>query len=120
MAKSLRSKWKRKCKAVKRVRYGQKELERLKNILGLDTTQVKTENVDISEIAEVKTAEDIKNQSEAAADEEVMEVDDSSSKTSMKRLRNKDGTYPVWLHPRKIPRKTKNQKKKIQKRKGRK
>ncbi|XP_015915426.2 protein LLP homolog isoform X1 [Parasteatoda tepidariorum] len=33
MAKSLRSKWKRKMKAVKRVRYGEKELKRLKSIL---------------------------------------------------------------------------------------
>ena len=33
MAKSLRSKWKRKMKAEKRVRYGQKERERLEKML---------------------------------------------------------------------------------------
>ncbi|CAL8108774.1 unnamed protein product [Orchesella dallaii] len=33
MAKSLRSKWKRKMRAEKRVRYGEKELDRLKTML---------------------------------------------------------------------------------------
>jgi len=33
MAKSLRSKWKRKMKAVKRERYGAKELDRLNKML---------------------------------------------------------------------------------------
>lgn len=33
MAKSLRSKWKRKMKAIKRVRYGQKENDRLIKML---------------------------------------------------------------------------------------
>lgn len=40
MAKSLRSKWRRKCRAVKRIRYGQKELERLKKTLGIDDNKV--------------------------------------------------------------------------------
>lgn len=35
MAKSLRSKWRRKCRAVKRERYQVKELERLKKTLGI-------------------------------------------------------------------------------------
>lgn len=33
MAKSLRSKWKRKMRAVKRERYGEKELKRLNEML---------------------------------------------------------------------------------------
>lgn len=36
MAKSIRSKWKRKMRAVKRERYGQKELEKLKTIVSKD------------------------------------------------------------------------------------
>lgn len=36
MAKSLRSKRQRKMRAIKRERYGQKELAKLKSILGLD------------------------------------------------------------------------------------
>ncbi|MCP6508340.1 hypothetical protein NL478_26605, partial [Klebsiella pneumoniae] len=33
MAKSLRSKWRRKMRAIKRIRYGAKELDRLKKML---------------------------------------------------------------------------------------
>lgn len=33
MAKSIRSKWRRKMRAIKRIRYGVKELDRLKNML---------------------------------------------------------------------------------------
>lgn len=52
MAKSLRSKWKRKCRAIKRQRYAVKELERLKKTLGIDANAAKdVEMTDISEIA---------------------------------------------------------------------
>lgn len=52
MAKSLRSKWRRKCRAVKRVRYGEKELVRLKKTLGIDeTAAADTEMNEIQEIA---------------------------------------------------------------------
>jgi len=33
MAKSIRSKWRRKMRAIKRIRYGAKELDRLKTML---------------------------------------------------------------------------------------
>ena len=36
MAKSLRSKWKRKMRAIKRERYAKKELVRLKKVLGIE------------------------------------------------------------------------------------
>lgn len=49
MAKSLRSKWRRKCRAVKRERYGAKELDRLKKTLGIDENG-DVEMPDISEI----------------------------------------------------------------------
>lgn len=53
MAKSLRSKWRRKCRAVKRERYGVKELAQLKKTLGIDESSKKeeVEMVDLSEIA---------------------------------------------------------------------
>ena len=53
MAKSLRSKWRRKCRAVKRERYGAKELERLKKTLGIDDNA--PANVEISDISEIAT-----------------------------------------------------------------
>lgn len=51
MAKSLRSKWRRKCRAVKRVRYGEKELARLKKTLGIDEAGPK--DVEMKEIEEI-------------------------------------------------------------------
>lgn len=52
MAKSLRSKWRRKCRAVKRERYGAKELARLKKTLGIDeSTATEVDMKDITEIA---------------------------------------------------------------------
>ena len=53
MAKSLRSKWRRKCKAIKRERYGAKELARLKKTLGIgeNTPGSDSEMNEISEIA---------------------------------------------------------------------
>jgi len=52
MAKSLRSKWKRKCRAIKRERYAVKELDRLKKTLGIDDNASKDiEMTDITKIA---------------------------------------------------------------------
>lgn len=42
MAKSIRSKWKRKCRAVKRERYAVKELARLKKTLGIKDDETST------------------------------------------------------------------------------
>lgn len=51
MAKSLRSKWRRKCRAIKRERYAVKELDRLKKTLGIDNVSKDVEMTDIIEIA---------------------------------------------------------------------
>lgn len=53
MAKSLRSKWRRKCRAIKRERYAAKELERLKKTLGIDDSAPK--DVEMSDITEIAT-----------------------------------------------------------------
>ena len=53
MAKSLRSKWRRKCRAVKRERYGEKELVRLKKTLGIDENA--PTDVEMPEITEIAT-----------------------------------------------------------------
>jgi len=52
MAKSLRSKWRRKCRAIKRERYEVKELARLKKTLENDSNVSKdVDMIDISKIA---------------------------------------------------------------------
>lgn len=56
MAKSLRSKWKRKCRAIKRERYAAKELDRLKKTLGIDENAPKdVEMTNLEKIATGKT-----------------------------------------------------------------
>lgn len=55
MAKSLRSKWRRKCRAVKRERYGVKELARLKKTLGMDENA--PTDADMKDLSEIATGE---------------------------------------------------------------
>lgn len=54
MAKSLRSKWRRKCRAVKRERYAVKELDRLKKTLGIDEN-ASNNDVEMKDIQEIAT-----------------------------------------------------------------
>ncbi|XP_011692130.1 PREDICTED: protein LLP homolog [Wasmannia auropunctata] len=109
MAKSLRSKWKRKCRAVKRERYAVKELDRLKKTLGIDDNASKdVEMTNIAEIATVVDAEKVKGDVKAkrAKTEEgdesgQMEVD-GARVYSKKTLLDQYGNYPVWMSHRKI------------------
>ncbi|XP_014609352.1 PREDICTED: protein LLP homolog [Polistes canadensis] len=104
MAKSLRSKWKRKCRAIKRERYGAKELAKLKKTLGIDESG-DVEMSEITEIATVVGAHDIKESAKAKkndnADTEEMEVD-TGRVYDKKTLRDQYGNYPVWMNRRKI------------------
>jgi len=81
MAKSLRSKWKRKMRAVKRVRYGVKEKAMLEKMV---SQSKKSEDV------EMKTAQDIKD------------AQAIKSEFSSKSFKNKDGNYPKWMSKQKI------------------
>ncbi|XP_029472073.1 protein LLP homolog isoform X2 [Rhinatrema bivittatum] len=99
MAKSLRSKWKRKMRAEKRKKKAPKELARLKNILAQGNSDVSMS--DVKEIATIVTPEKLK---------EKMEVDmkmqddigkmDIDSKRNKKSLLNEHGQYPGWMNPR--------------------
>ncbi|XP_012529190.1 protein LLP homolog [Monomorium pharaonis] len=111
MAKSLRSKWKRKCRAIKRERYAVKELDRLKKTLGIDDNASKDiEMTEITEIATVVNAEKVKEDMKAKRIEtseskietnESMEVDGVRI-YNKKTLRDQYGNYPVWMNHRKI------------------
>ncbi|KAL1494563.1 hypothetical protein ABEB36_010141 [Hypothenemus hampei] len=117
MAKSIRSKWRRKCRAVKRVRYGEKELERLKKVLANDPVnkakEVQELITNIEEIANVKSAEEI--QGDQDKNNTVMDVDELKKEFNHKTLRDKNGAFPVWVHPRKIKATSKKNKKKKKK-----
>ncbi|XP_049891701.1 protein LLP homolog [Epinephelus moara] len=101
MAKSLRSKWKRKMRAEKRKKNAPKELARLKQALSLDK---KGEAVmtDMQEIATVVPADKIKKQTdvdmgEVDGDEGKMDMD---SKRNKKTLLDENGQYPAWMNQR--------------------
>ncbi|XP_019398821.1 PREDICTED: protein LLP homolog [Crocodylus porosus] len=88
MAKSLRSKWKRKMRAQKRQKNGPKELARLRDIL-------KAGNL-LSEVQDVATLVP-PQKVQAPEDQSKMDTD---SKRSKKTLLDEHGQYPVWLNPR--------------------
>ncbi|XP_071383164.1 protein LLP homolog [Centroberyx affinis] len=99
MAKSQRSKWKRKMRAEKRKKNAPKELARLKQALSLDG---KGEAImsDMQEIATVVPADKIKKQDvdmEGGVDDVKMDMD---SKRSKKTQLDEHGQYPQWMNQR--------------------
>ncbi|XP_071039645.1 protein LLP homolog isoform X3 [Parasteatoda tepidariorum] len=107
MAKSLRSKWKRKMKAVKRVRYGEKELKRLKSILPNPVAI----DVNMSDICTVLPKGALSKNSKPLKDEEgcsqtnktkSMEIDESKRKYHPKKMIDENGNYPIWMNRRAI------------------
>lgn len=117
MAKSIRSKWKRKCRAIKRVRYGEKELERLKKTIAndpLNKKEVKDLIPDVEEVANVKTPAEVKNNEQTVS----MDLDEIKKDFNSKTLRDKNGAFPIWVHPRKIKSSKKKNKKKKNTKKG--
>ncbi|XP_049884418.1 protein LLP homolog [Pectinophora gossypiella] len=139
MAKSIRSKWKRKCRAIKRERYAVKELARLKKMLGIKEEDKKPEESEVMESDQVifldageiakKNAKKTKKQKikeaeeqedvEMSSDDEKIEVDDGDKGKriySSKTLKDQNGQYPIWLHKRKIAKMNKVTKKAAKKR----
>ncbi|XP_061932006.1 protein LLP homolog [Apis cerana] len=106
MAKSIRSKWKRKCRAIKRERYGAKELERLKKTLGINENGTQdVEMSDISNIATVVDAKTIKENTKAndnVTNVEEMDTDNGGRIYNKKTMLDQYGNYPIWMSKRKI------------------
>ncbi|RWS08946.1 protein LLP-like protein [Dinothrombium tinctorium] len=104
MAKSLRSKWKRKMRALKRERYAVKELDRLKTMLS------KAESVPDVEVVRPPNATTITNDATAVTDEtrgcESIEMDSEQcvEKRDKRTLRNEHGNYPIWMNRRQVRR----------------
>ncbi|CAH0602351.1 unnamed protein product [Chrysodeixis includens] len=142
MAKSLRSRWKRKCRAIKRERYAVKELARLKKMLGVKDEEKPAEST-TGEVMETEqvifldagaltkqakkkqkakeatvTPKEDEEDVEMSSDDEKVVVDDDGKKRvfSTKTLKDQNGQYPVWLHKRKIAKITKTGKKNTKKR----
>ncbi|NXF88809.1 LLPH protein, partial [Eubucco bourcierii] len=90
MAKSLRSKWKRKMRAVKRKKNAPKELERLKKVLGTNADVIMEE---VKEVATVLTPKNVL----AQGDDSKMDIDNKRNK---KTLLDQHGQYPIWMNSR--------------------
>lgn len=134
MAKSIRSKWKRKCRNVKRERYAVKELARLKKMLGVKDEEKKDEVMESEQVIFLdagalkkgkKTKKPVPEEKEddedveMSSDDEKVEVEGEDGKKrvfSTKTLKDQNGQYPVWLHKRKIKKINKIGQKKTKKR----
>ncbi|OBS82469.1 hypothetical protein A6R68_23542 [Neotoma lepida] len=93
MAKSLRSKWKRKMRAEKRKKNAPRELSRLKSILRVDADALMK---DVEEIATVVVPRQCQEKMQCAVEEE---KDDTKMETEIKRNRktllDQHGQYPI-------------------------
>ncbi|XP_001492404.1 protein LLP homolog isoform X1 [Equus quagga] len=98
MAKSLRSKWKRKMRAEKRKKNAPKELSRLKSILKVDSDVLMK---DVQEIATVVVPKECQEKTQCVVNDE---KDDMKMETEIKRnkksLLDQHGQYPIWMNPR--------------------
>ncbi|NWI87906.1 LLPH protein, partial [Pitta sordida] len=90
MAKSLRSKWRRKMRAEKRKKNAPRELERLKKILATNADAVMEE---VKEVATLVAPEKVLVQS----DDCKMDLDNKRNK---KTLLDQHGQYPIWMNSR--------------------
>ncbi|KAK3590820.1 hypothetical protein CHS0354_012413 [Potamilus streckersoni] len=102
MAKSLRSKWKRKMRNVRREKFAKKELEQLKKTVAAGDSGM----TEMKEIYTVKTASDLRQErklkNETGKDDTVMEVDKEKPRYNPKTLKDEHGHYPVWMNQRRI------------------
>ena len=99
MAKSLRSKWKRKMRAEKRVRYGEKEKAKLVKMLD-DFKKVEEEKE--KHQPETLGKMDTETKADKTDDDETMDTTDPKARHSSNSKKNQFGSYPVWMSNRKI------------------
>ncbi|XP_070558173.1 protein LLP homolog isoform X2 [Ptychodera flava] len=117
MAKSIRSKRKRKFRAIKREKIGKRELVKLKKMLGVNEDgTIDAEMKDICTAVTKpsrngKKQDDSKIDVDTKAQGEKMEVDAKQNKDDS--LSDEHGNYPVWMSRRKIKKIRDKKRKKI-------
>merc|ERR1712001_345616 len=112
MAKSLRSKWKRKMRAEKRVRYGEREDKRLVKMLEAAKELKEQDGSDLVMNPITNKNSNEEKETEAKTDENSMDTS-VKPKFSTKSLKDEHGNYPKWMSSRRIQKmKKKNKKKK--------
>ncbi|VIO99193.1 MGC53320 protein, putative [Brugia malayi] len=100
MAKSIRSKSKRRVRAIKRERLAPRVLKRLQaTVSNLDSNKIKME-IDNSNMATESADPDV----------ELLKMETDSGNLNLKTMKKPDGSYPVWLSQRKIKKKKREQK----------
>ncbi|CAH1784954.1 unnamed protein product [Owenia fusiformis] len=113
MAKSLRSKHRRKMRAVKRKKNEPKELAKLKKVLGLGE---KNQDVEMKELYTVVDAEKVKEDQKKR--QEAIEANKGPAKFHPKTLKDEHGNYPNWMNQRQIKKMKGKSKKKTKKSKA--
>ncbi|KRZ16414.1 Nucleoside diphosphate-linked moiety X motif 8, mitochondrial, partial [Trichinella pseudospiralis] len=102
MAKSLRSKWCRKMRNIKRERYRIKELEKLKSVVCRLNSSSSKEVESDDKINDIKLTEhdddDVKTIGDEKMDCEVLNLNETNPGRTTS---NRNGQFPVWMHPRK-------------------
>ncbi|XP_041348741.1 18 kDa learning-associated protein of slug-like isoform X1 [Gigantopelta aegis] len=116
MAKSMRSKKRRKMRNQKRIKWAPKVNARMQRIAealnskDIDITQLVTVKT-VSEIkksetkekTDVKTVSEIKNsETKEKTDDAHMDVDVEVKSRDAKTLKDEDGHYPVWMNQRAV------------------
>nr|XP_020726878.1 uncharacterized protein C12orf31 homolog [Odocoileus virginianus texanus] len=98
MAKSLRSKWKRKMHAEKRKKNAPKELSRLKSILKIDGDVLMK---DVQEIATVVEPKHCQEKTQCVVKDETDDMKmETDNKRNKKTLLDQHGQYPIWMNKR--------------------
>merc|ERR1712001_8856 len=110
MAKSLRSKWKRKMRAEKRVRYGEREDKRLVKMLEAAKELKEQDGSDLVMNPITNKNSNEEKETEAKTDENSMDTS-VKPKFSTKSLKYEHGNYPKWMSSRRIQKMKKKNKK---------
>ena len=104
MAKSLRSKWKRKIRTEKRKKNAPRELNRLKSILRVDGDALMKDVEEIATVVVAKPRQEKMQCEEGRCDGADEEKDDMKMETEIKRNRktllDQHGQDPVWMNQR--------------------
>lgn len=105
MAKSLRSKWKKKMRAVKRTKNEVKVLKKLKETLKNEGKVIMTPAMvrfaKLDELRKAKKEAEMKESTQSGASDEAMEADVKRSKVT---LLDQNGQYPSWMNQRQAKR----------------
>ncbi|OUC43152.1 hydrolase, NUDIX family, partial [Trichinella nativa] len=92
MAKSLRSKWRRKMRNIKRERYRIKELEKLKSVVcRLNSNSLKADDKS-NDVKLIECADDVKTIDDEKMDCEVLNLNETNSG---RRTSNRNGQFPI-------------------------